>query len=205
MTMGAGRPPKPTSLKVLEGNRGKRSLNGKEPDPDYLDELQAPAWLPDEAKAVWSELAFKLRKAKLLTVVDVPAMEQMCIAIATYRRASLAVMGAELIAKDSDARDPGAARGVETKSRPIGFVSGARGGDEAAPATAEQGAAVHARAQSGKQLNPWLIVQSMAYKQAVGLMREFGMTPAARARVLVDPQLGLFGGEQEKSASYFTS
>ena len=204
--MSAGRPPKPTTLKVLEGNRGKRALNGKEPDPDYLDQLEAPAWLPDEAKAVWSELAFKMRKAKLLTVVDVPAMESMCVAIATYRRATLAAMGAELLDKESDARDP-AAGAAQAKSRPMGFISGARGADEAAPGdatTAAQGA-VHARAQAGgKQLNPWLIVQSMAYKQAVGLMRDFGMMPAARARVLVDPQLGLFGNGDEKAKTYFT-
>lgn len=32
--MGVGRPPKPTEIKILEGNRGKRPLNKNEPKPD---------------------------------------------------------------------------------------------------------------------------------------------------------------------------
>ena len=54
-----------------------------------------------------------------------------------------------------------------------------------------------------------LIIQAMTFKQAVTLLREFGATPAARARVLIDPQLPLFPGsndqtKQSKDGSYFT-
>ena len=72
----------------MEGNRGKRGLNNQEPDPDYLNELEPSAWLPEDAKLVWRELAFKLRKAKVLTVLDVPPLEDLCVTIATYRRAT---------------------------------------------------------------------------------------------------------------------
>ena len=160
-------PPKPTSLKLLEGNRGKRGLKNREPDPDYLDQLEPPAWLPDDAQAVWSELAFRLRKAKLLTVIDVPALEQLCVSIAHYRRATLQIGIQNVAKRDKD---------KEGKSVPEHDV-----------------------------LNPWMIVQAMSFKQSIALMREFGMTPAARTRVLVDPQLGLFGnGDQDKAAGYFT-
>lgn len=203
--MSAGRPPKPTPLKVLEGNRGKRGLNRNEPDPDYLDDLEPSAWLPDAAKVVWRELAFKLRKAKVLTVLDVPSLEKMCVAIATYRRATLAVCGAELIEKNGGAASE---KGKSEKaSRPIGFVSLGKAGETDAPGLEQPKGEAKAASSApiGASLNPWVIVQSMAFKQATALLREFGMTPAARSRVMIDPQLGLFGGEQEKSASYFTS
>ena len=49
----AGRKPKPTALKKLEGNPGKRKLNTKEPIP-AKGMLNCPEWLLPEAK---SELA----------------------------------------------------------------------------------------------------------------------------------------------------
>jgi P27 family predicted phage terminase small subunit len=197
-------PRKPTELKAIEGNRGKRSLNRNEPQPDFLNELAPPAWLPADAAAVWSELAFRLRATKVLTVLDVPAFETTCVAIATYRRATRAVAGFELIEKDADAREPRDGK----KKRPIGFGVGAEPGAAEVPnvADVENKPAVPA---TGSQLNPWLIVQSMAFKQATAMLREFGMTPAARSRVLIDPQLGLFGGgngsgKEDKGSTYFT-
>ena len=51
-----GRKPKPTALKVLEGNPGKRPLNLFEPTPE--DKMpECPDWLEDEAKAEWDRLA----------------------------------------------------------------------------------------------------------------------------------------------------
>ena len=44
-----GRKPKPTAVKVLEGNPGKRSLNTNEPKP-VKKAPRCPAWLEDEAK-----------------------------------------------------------------------------------------------------------------------------------------------------------
>lgn len=66
------RTPKPTALKKLEGNKGKRALNKQEPDPDYLDDLTAPAWLSVKAKEQWNLHAPALRKARLITEVDSP-------------------------------------------------------------------------------------------------------------------------------------
>ena len=42
-----GRKPKPTAVKVLEGNPGKRSLNTGEPKPEKKAP-RCPAWLEDE-------------------------------------------------------------------------------------------------------------------------------------------------------------
>ena len=46
----AGRKPKPTAIKELEGNPGKRKLNKKEPKPDK----GMPTCHYDKAKADWA-------------------------------------------------------------------------------------------------------------------------------------------------------
>lgn len=81
----AGRPPKPTALKLITGNPGKRALPKHEPDPDYLEDLSAPAHLPEGAKNFWNLIAPRLRKARLLTELDVSALEKLCIAEMNYR------------------------------------------------------------------------------------------------------------------------
>ena len=53
-----GRKPKPTAVKVLEGNPGKRSLNTGEPKPEKKAP-RCPAWLEDEAKKEWRRMACK--------------------------------------------------------------------------------------------------------------------------------------------------
>lgn len=45
----AGRKPKPTARKTLEGNPGKRKINKKEPIP-VKGILTCPEWLLPEAK-----------------------------------------------------------------------------------------------------------------------------------------------------------
>ena len=54
-----GRKPKPTAVKVLEGNPGKRPLNMYEPVPERRAP-ECPSWLNDEAKAEWDRLADKM-------------------------------------------------------------------------------------------------------------------------------------------------
>lgn len=52
--MRAGRKPKPTALRILEGNRGKRPLPAGEPEPvRHLEPSDAPEWLSDQAREVW--------------------------------------------------------------------------------------------------------------------------------------------------------
>ena len=52
----AGRKPKPTAIKKLEGNPGKRKLNTKEPIP-AKGMPDCPEWLLPEAKKEWERLA----------------------------------------------------------------------------------------------------------------------------------------------------
>lgn len=148
-------PRKPTNLKLIEGNKGKRALNRSEPDPEYLNDLTAPAWLPADAAKVWDEIVPHLRAARVLTKVDVPAVEKMCVAIAKYRLATLK-LGDDLVIEGKNAA----------------------------------------------YVNQWMVAQSMAFKQFVAISQNFGMTPAARTRIAIQPQEDLFS--VKSGADYFS-
>ena len=81
-----GRKPKPTALKVLEGNPGKRPLNDHEPIPPK-GELKCPSWLLPEAKKEWKRLASSLEAMGVLTVADLTALAGYCQAYARWREA----------------------------------------------------------------------------------------------------------------------
>ena len=81
-----GRKPKPTALKVLEGNPGKRPLNGREPVPPRAT-LKCPAWLMPEAKKEWKRLAPALEAMGVLTMADLTAFEGYCQAYARWKEA----------------------------------------------------------------------------------------------------------------------
>lgn len=81
-----GRKPKPTAIKVLEGNPGKRELNLYEPKPDKKMP-KCPDWLEDEAKAEWKRLAKNLNELGLLTELDMAAFASYCQAYARWMEA----------------------------------------------------------------------------------------------------------------------
>lgn len=143
------RPRKPTALKLVQGNPGKRAINGKEPEPGLVDNLEPPAHLPAAAATIWRELAPKLRKSLVLTELDTPLLEMTCTALAMHRLA---------VEKSADGK-------VMIRNQETGSVS----------------------------LSPWVMLQSMSFKQGLACLREWGATPAARSRVMVDPQQDLFG------------
>lgn len=159
-----GRPAKPSALKLIQGNPGKRGTSKQEPDPDYLLDLEPPAWMPANAAQVWREVAPAVARAKLLTQVDVDAFAMGCVAIAQYRQA---------VARVGDA-------GVKSKM-----------------VQDEEGNVVSA----GEHINPWAMVQSMTFKQAMIVFEKFGMTPQARTRIAVQPQGDLFGDQGQGKAS----
>lgn len=77
---------KPTVLKILEGNPGKRPLPQNEPKPRPLAP-KCPSRLPREAKRHWKELAPKLEKLGLLTEVDGQAFADYCLCLARLEEA----------------------------------------------------------------------------------------------------------------------
>lgn len=82
----SGRKPKPTALKVLEGNPGKRPLNTKEPKPKSKAP-KCPNWLETEAKKEWRRMSKQLELMGLLTEVDMAAFAGYCQAYARWKEA----------------------------------------------------------------------------------------------------------------------
>ena len=72
-----GRKPKPTALKVIGGNPGKRPIRGTEPTPP-ASLPTCPAHLSAPAKAEWKRLAKSLHKIGILTQVDRAALAAYC-------------------------------------------------------------------------------------------------------------------------------
>ena len=82
-----GPPPKPTMLKILQGNPGKRDLNKREPQPECVENPPPPAHMLALAKEKWRELAPQLSRLRLLTKVDLDLLENYCDAYAKKRAA----------------------------------------------------------------------------------------------------------------------
>lgn len=69
-----GRKPKPTALRVIEGNPGKRAVNTSEPDAGPLGD--APADLEGAAQAKWHEMARLWRL--VVTAADRDQLAEYC-------------------------------------------------------------------------------------------------------------------------------
>jgi P27 family predicted phage terminase small subunit len=85
--MTSGPAPKPTAIKRLEGNPGKRPLNEHEPEPTRG--CTPPAWLPTGALAEWDRVYPELDALGLATVVDQAALACWCVAVDMLERATL--------------------------------------------------------------------------------------------------------------------
>ena len=81
-----GRKPKPTAVKVLEGNPGKRSLNTEEPKPEKKAP-RCPSWLEEEAKKEWKRMSKQLEHLGILTEIDMAAFAGYCQAYARWKEA----------------------------------------------------------------------------------------------------------------------
>lgn len=78
--------PKPTKLKKLEGNPGRRKLPESEPEPRIdPDAPPPPTYLPTVGQQAWKAISKELHAIGLLTAVDYHALEQYCTAYAFWR------------------------------------------------------------------------------------------------------------------------
>lgn len=86
-----GPPPKPSALKKLLGNPGKRTINEHEPVPPD-GEIAPPPMLRANAREYWNLLAPLLKTMKVLTIADVMAFCRYCNLLARYHELDLALM-----------------------------------------------------------------------------------------------------------------
>lgn len=143
-----GPAPKPTALKVLEGNPGKQKITGTgEPIPPTSGTIPSPPkrLLPD-AKKEWKKLAPILVSLGVLTDVDWSAFAELCQNYAYY-------LGVD---KEIMAQGPKAVFGMQ--KTPSGYI----------------------------QQHPILSLRRQYYETWRKALADFGLTPASRARIVVD-------------------
>ena len=133
-----GRKRKPTEIKILEGNPGKRKLNDREPKPAKIAPA-CPRWLEAEAKREWRRLAGALEAMGVLTEVDRAAFAGYCQAYARWRQAEERITDRGLIIRT-----------------PSGYP----------------------------QPVPYITVANQYAKIMQQYMVQFGLTPAARSRII---------------------
>ncbi len=81
-----GPKPKPTNLKLIHGNAGKRPLPQHEPKPKEKAP-RCPSWLSRAAKREWAYIVPKLAKLKIVTELDKALIESYCNAYGRWRSA----------------------------------------------------------------------------------------------------------------------
>ncbi len=93
-----GRKPKPTVLKALEGNPGRRPINDREPvPPEGVPEC--PDFLDDAARGEWLHTSAVLKDMGLLTPADRAALAAYCTAYSRWVHAEEQVKKYGTIAK----------------------------------------------------------------------------------------------------------
>lgn len=106
-----GPAPKPTALKLLEGNPGKQKLNKNEPKPNVPDAIpKPPSRLLPEAKKEWKRLAPAMVALGLLTEVDTSAFAELCQNYAYY------------LAADKEIVELGAKGPIAMQKTPSGYT-----------------------------------------------------------------------------------
>lgn len=142
--------PKPTKLKAMEGNPGKRSLPN--------DEVQPPSNMPSMPKHLcadaveeWSRICSGLNHMGILTEVDRNALAAYCTAYALWAQSWRAI-------------------------------------NEMA-ASGKTGAGLMIKTTNGNFIqNPLVGTANKAASDMVRFASEFGLTPAARARIALTPK-----------------
>lgn len=85
--MTAGRKPKPTELKILQGNPGRRPLRQVRKAQTLQRTPSPPDWLTDIGRAEWRRVGKLLSKLQVLTDSDLSALAAYCDAYSRWRKA----------------------------------------------------------------------------------------------------------------------
>ena len=142
--MSAGRRPKPTHLKIVQGNPGKRALPKREPrSPKGVPPM--PDFLSDEGKRAWRSVARHLDDMGVLAHADQWALALLSEAYAEW--------------------------------------------DAARTLIEEEGLTYDSETQNGtiKRPHPAASIRDDAWRRMRSMLTEFGLTPAARAKVTAIP------------------
>lgn len=124
----AGRRPKPSALKELQGNPGRRPLSSAEPAPDIIRvPPRAPRCLGPVGQAKWRDLMPRLIRSGIPTEIDLDALTNYC------RAAEVLHIAEEDIAAHGR------------------YLSGLKGGRYLNPAAGDAWAAIHEMSAIGRE------------------------------------------------------
>ena len=160
--MPGGRPPKPTALKALQGNPGKRPLNGNEPRPP-AGTVKPPSWLKGKARTAWRWLAAVLEEMGVLTTADPHALGLLCDAYAEYIEARAIVRKLGAVYES---------RVVKASSKRVSLEEEAKGEEEA-----DTSWSVMIRPR------PEVAMAADAWRRIHRMLTEFGLTPSSRSKL----------------------
>lgn len=158
-----GRPRKPSALRVLQGNPGKRPIPGDVNLPPSVP--TRPEWLTGRAKKVWTRVTKALRAIGVLHELDREKLAFMCQAVdeaydleqrVIQLRKNDALPWAPM-PEDEDAERP---------PRPTGLV--------------------FYTSKGFPMPNPILAIRNQAVARFNSMASEFGLSPSARATLLKD-------------------
>jgi P27 family predicted phage terminase small subunit len=115
--MPGGRPAKPTRIKELQGNPGKRALNKSEPRYS-ADGLTCPRWLNAEAHKEWRRVVKLLLSQRVATAADRGALAAYCLSYARWQQAEAVLDEVGLTVDEPVLDKKGELVGHKVKPRP---------------------------------------------------------------------------------------
>ena len=157
-----GRKPKPTHLKLVTGNPGKRRLNKSEPAPEQVMP-PVPEHISDEAKAEWVRMSEQLYRIGLLTEIDGCGLACYCQAYADWAEAEGHIRRYGKVIKSP----------AKTMTRRL-----------------KDGSEVTETSGGYPIQSPFLAIRNRAVDTILKFLIEFGMTPSSRSRVSVGQPTG---------------
>lgn len=117
----AGRRPKPTAVKALAGNPGKRKLNKSE--PQFEGGPTCPEFLNTDARCEWNRIVVQLMHLNMLRSVDTAALAAYCLSYARWMAAEKIVNAEGQTIQDPLTNKAGDIVGYKVKRHPATVIA----------------------------------------------------------------------------------
>jgi P27 family predicted phage terminase small subunit len=116
-----GPAPKPTALKRIQGNPGKRALNKNE--PKFTGTPKCPTWLTKSAKAEWRRVVAELSALDMLRSVDSSSLAAYCQSYSRWRSAEETIDHEGQTVQEPITNKAGEVVGHKTKRHPATSIA----------------------------------------------------------------------------------
>lgn len=169
-----GRKPKPTKLKLVENNPGKRASRKREARPPLDTTLAPPPFLGDDAKVEWGRVVDDLQRCGLLARIDRAALAGYCEAYGTWAQCDRALAA---FVQAEQARIYDLMRPLAPEAKAARLMLEAQLSAAGLLATTTNGNVIQ---------NTLIGTRNKAMELVLKFAAEFGMTPSARTRIDVN-------------------